>query len=157
MSIESDGLRERFQKWKPLPAITGKYDKFETEITKENCAFRDSYPHFRDSVMKALNEGHIGLEDIAEVIAQVYDQTMSLIDVTVFYKNEQNQYLVFQFASQYEYEGAKKFDYLGEIDEELFERFRPIVDYLGSVQEAYEFAKSYIVVNVEEIPRHYFT
>ena len=157
MSIESDGLRERFQKWKPLPTITGKYDKFETLLTKENCAFRDSYPHFRTSVMKALNEGQIGLKDIVEVVTQVYDQAMSLIDVAVFYKNEQNQYLVFQFASQDEYEGAKTFDYLGEINEELFERFRPIVHYLGSLEEAYEFARNNIVVNVDEIPRHYFT
>ncbi len=156
MPPELSQFQEKFKKWKRLPEIRGKYDRFQEIPELGYSAHMDNFPAFDASVKKALKVDKISVEDIAEVVIQTYQNVTNTMDYHVFFRNEKNQFLHLGATETTVFEGLRSHDYKGRLPQELYDKTRPVITYLEDIEAAYRFACSVVVEEVGDLPRQYF-
>lgn len=154
MNTEIETGRYLHKRWKQLPDLQNCYEE-DKSISEKVGAVVDNFPKLDESVSQALHENIINLEDIAEVVLQVYEKAQKvLLGRNQFFKNEQDHIMHVGF----EIEGAYHDQLMAEngvLTEQLYEETRPIVRFFPDINSAQSFGRN-LDIDIGGIPDHYF-
>lgn len=146
-------IRQQGQKWKRLPQYTGIFDEHGELLDPPNSGSVDAFPEVSESVEKALAEGSLQIESLLEATIDLYSYAVeNLIDRAVFYKNEKNQFLLFECRTMGYCDD--NFDPDSFVDSH-YEGTKPKVHFFPTIEEAQDYSQS-ICITTKELPRQYF-
>lgn len=147
----------RFSTWKKLPDIAGTYDCFNLDPKDPDyAAIRNAYPELDNSVLGAIEESKLAVDDVLEVTYQAFGPGSEKMQESVqFFKNSSDQILLLRFVNNLnaqEYYEEAGYSYSSDLHSKL----RPKFSFFGSVAEAIEGTRV-LCFEISELPSDYFT
>lgn len=157
MYLEKGIGLKRFKKWEKLPDISGTYDCVNDGDNEEYLGgFLYAYPKVDESVNEAVKKALISIDDINEIIYQVFGKGREEIqEYRLLFKNKINQVILVYMDTNGNVNDMYQADNF-TMTPELFEKCRPVISFFKGIEEAIEGTR-FLCEDIEELPLDYFS